>query len=97
MNHGQLDRHLEREQRAANADCTKKSTQKPTNRAIYRPNLDFECGILRGKEESTSQKHFFFLTSGGRLGISWPPGLLAGRHVGKAVKVSAERYFSRKI
>ena len=54
----------------------KKVHKKPTNRAIYRPNLDFECGILRGKEESTSQKHFFFLTSGGRPGISWPPGLL---------------------
>lgn len=84
-------------QRAMALIVRKKVHKKPTNRAIYRPNLDFECGILRGKEESTSQKHFFFLTSGGRPGIPWPPGLLAVRHVGKVFKVSAERYFSRKI
>ena len=67
MNHGQLDRHLEMEQRAANADCTKKSTQKPTNRAIYRPNLDFECGILRGKEEAHLKGiSFFSHLAGGR-------------------------------
>ena len=62
-------------QRAMALIVRKKVHKKPTNRAIYRPNLDFECGILRGKEENTSQKHFFFLTSGGRPGISWPPGL----------------------
>ena len=92
MNHGQLDRHLEREQRAANADCTKKSTQKPTNRAIYRPNLDFECGILRGKEESTSQKHFFFSHLAGGRG-----DLLAARSFGDCEIIFITQMFAISI
>lgn len=74
----------------------KKVHKKPTNRAIYRPNLDFECGILRGKEKAHLKSISFFSHLAGGWGspgrpVFWLGGMLEKQSKCQRRDISAEK------
>ena len=72
-------------QRAMALIVRKKVHKKPTNRAIYRPNLDFECGILRGKEEAHLKGISFFSHLAGGRGFPSRPVFAGSRRMRETV------------